>query len=78
MFQNCLTCIDVHDSLRQQTTNPDYITANQNGVDFTSITISFICLCLFSDYSICGGKKMFSVIEKSILLSTNLIYLIDF
>ena len=33
MFQNCLTCIDVHNSLRQQTTNPDYITANENGVD---------------------------------------------
>ena len=57
MFQNCLTCIDVHNSLRQQTTNPDYITANENGVDFTSITISFTCLCLFSDYSICGEKK---------------------
>ena len=65
MFQNCLTCIDVHDSLRQQTTNPDYITANQNGVDFTSITISFICLCLFSDYSICGGGgNVFSPREK--------------
>ena len=65
MFQNCLTCIDVHDSLRQQTTNPDYITANQNGVDFTSITISFICLCLFSDYSICGGEEnVFSPREK--------------
>ena len=59
MFQNCLTCIDVHDSLRQQTTNPDYTTANQNGVDFTSPTISFTCLCLFSDYSFCGKKNVF-------------------
>lgn len=80
MFWACPTCIVVHDSLRLQTANPDYITAKLKWFWLLYLYHNFLHLFMSIQWLYFCGKKMFSssVLEKSILLSIKSTYLTDF